>query len=190
MKLGLDLIILGDSASGKDTQAAILQKKYDLYPVASGVYFRKLLKSPKYRSVLMKTYSKGLPAPTKLMLSLLNESFRKIKPNQNFIFIGAARLKPEAQVLKKYLDKNERDFLVLYIKLPKSEVIKRSLGRGRKEDMDPKFISNRFDYYKKEVSKTVAYYRKSKKLKYVNGKQSISKVAKDIQSIINDYKRR
>src|SRR5258708_39135670 len=112
-KLGFDLILLGDPASGKDTQAAILEKKYSLYPVASGVFFRKLLKSLKYKAILEKTYSKGLPAPTSLMLKLLKESFGSVKVGQNFIFIGAARLKPEAEVLKKYLDTRSRDFLVL-----------------------------------------------------------------------------
>jgi adenylate kinase family enzyme len=188
-KLGFDLVILGDSASGKDTQAEILQKKYDLYPVASGAYFRKLLKNPKYKAILEKTYSKGLPAPTQLVLDLLKESFRKIKPNQNFIFIGAARLKPEAVVLKKYLDGKNRNFLVIYIKLAKAEVIKRSVKRGRIEDQDSKFIANRFLYYKKQVSQTVAYYRLAKKLKFINGNQTVGAVAKDIEQALNDYKR-
>ncbi len=188
--LGFDLVILGDSASGKDTQAEILQKKYDLYPVASGIYFRKLLKNPKYKAILEKTYSKGLPSPTQLVIDLLKESFRKVKRNQNFLFIGAARLKPEAVVLKKYLDNNKRNFLVIYIKLPKAEVIKRSMKRGRIEDKDPKFISNRFLYYKKQVSQTVAYYKSAKKLKFIDGNQRVKAVAKDIEQALNDYQKR
>ncbi len=188
-RLGFDLIILGDSASGKDTQAALLIKKYDLSPVASGAYFRRLMKERRYEKILEKTYSKGLPAPTILMLGLLKESFEAIKSGQDFVFIGAARLKQEAEFLVKYLKKQKRDFLAIYIKLPKQEVIKRSLKRSRKEDHNPKFIANRFDYYKKEVSQTKKFYQKLGRLKFVNGNQPITKVSRDIEKIIHDYQR-
>src|SRR5258708_23763593 len=68
-KLGFDLILLGDPASGKDTQAAILEKKYSLYPVASGVFFRKLLKSLK-RS---EEHTSELQSPDHLVCRLLLE---------------------------------------------------------------------------------------------------------------------
>ena len=40
-KLGFDLILLGDPTAGKDTQAAILMKKYELKSVESGKEWRK-----------------------------------------------------------------------------------------------------------------------------------------------------
>ena len=186
-RLGFDLIILGDSASGKDTQAELLMKKYDLSPVASGAYFRRLMKERRYEKILEKTYSKGLPAPTILMLGLLKESFEAIKSGQDFVFIGAARLKEEAEFLVKYLKRQKRDFFAIYIKLPKSVVIKRSLKRSRKEDHNPKFIANRFDYYKKEVSQTKQFYQKLGHLKFINGNQPVGRIAKDIQTAIHDY---
>jgi adenylate kinase family enzyme len=188
-QLGFDLVLLGDSTSGKDTQAAILESKYNVLPVASGAYLRSLMRRKKFAKLLKKVYLHGRPAPTEIMLGFLRQSFRKIKRGQNFIFVGAARLKPEAEFLKKYLDKHHRDFLVIYIRISKREVLRRSLVRGRPGDNDPTFIKNRFAYYRSQVSRTIAFYKKHKKLKYVNGEHSIHQVAETIDQIIHDHQR-
>jgi adenylate kinase family enzyme len=188
-QLGFDLVLLGDSTSGKDTQAAILESKYDVLPVASGVYLRSLMRRQKYAKLLKKVYLYGHPAPTEILLGFLKQSFKKIRKGQNFVFVGAARLKPEAEFLKKYLDGHRRDFLVIYLKISKKEVIRRSLMRGRPGDNDPVFIRNRFEYYRSKVSKTVEFYKKHKKLKYVNGERSIHEVAEAIDKIIHDHQR-
>ena len=43
-RLGFNIVMLGMIASGKETQANILKKKYPLKFVETGVYSRKLLK--------------------------------------------------------------------------------------------------------------------------------------------------
>ncbi len=40
---------------------------------------------------------------------------------------------------------------------------------------------------KKQVSKTIKYFLKMDKLKFINGHQTIPKVAKDIQQAIDSY---
>ena len=180
-RLGFDLILLGDSTSGKDTQALLLAKKYNVRLARSGEYLRKYWP---------KQYVQGGVAPTKLILPFVNQSLKGLKPNQNLIFVGAARLKVEAQYLVKQLNRLKRDFFVIYIRLPRNEVIKRSLLRSaRQEDKDLILINKRIKYYKEQVGKTVEYYQGLHKLKFINGKQSINKVTKDIQKVINDYSR-
>jgi adenylate kinase family enzyme len=180
-KLGFDLIILGDSTSGKDTQALILAKKYKVSLAGSGEYLRK------FRP---KQYIQGEAASTKIILTFLKNSVKKIKPDQNLVFVGAARLKPEAEYLVKILKEQKRDFFAIYLRLPKEEIIKRSFLRSeRPEDSDLALINKRLKYYKELVSKTVTYYKGLKKLHFINSNQSISKVARDIQKTINDYQR-
>jgi adenylate kinase family enzyme len=43
-QLGFHLVLLGQIASGKDTQALIILDKYNLKPVESGKHWRKLEK--------------------------------------------------------------------------------------------------------------------------------------------------
>ena len=109
--------------------------------------------------------------------------------------MGGPRLKPEAQLLNKMLKEKKQDFLSFYVNLPDKEVYLRSRKR-RTGDMkeiykvldDEKIIKSRINYTKKQVSKTVKYFQGLGKLKIINGKQSISKVTKDILKVIKGYK--
>lgn len=191
MRLGFDLILLGDPTAGKDTQAALLMKKYALKPVESGKHWRKLLKVKNADGALLrKTMGLGHPTPVRLMKKFLIDSIKKAPINKNFIFIGNPRLKPEAQLLVKLLKQKNRDFFVLYLKLPISEIYKRSLRRVRTDkESNRQYIKNRINYTHKQVNKTGAYFKSLSKLKFIDSRPPIPKVAANIQKVINDYKR-
>jgi adenylate kinase len=189
-KLNFDLIILGAPVSGKDTQAGLLTNHYDLKPIRSGVYLRKLRENPKYKKIFAQTYDKGLPAPSKIIDEFIKTSVEKAPKNRRLIFVGTPRLKNEAILLKKMLDKRKRDFYAFYIQLPDKIIVKRSFHRDReKHDLDMNYIKSRITYHKKEVMETVKFFRKFGKLKLINGNQPVFKVAKDIQKAINDHQR-
>jgi adenylate kinase family enzyme len=188
-RLGFDLILLGDPTSGKDTQAGLLMKKYSLKPVESGKHWRKLATQNTFEGKwLRRTMSLGYPTPVVLMKRFLKSELVKASKNKDLIFIGNPRLKPEAQLLKKLLANKKRDFFVLYIKIPVSEILKRTSTRARLKSEDLG-VRNRIKYTKNQVSKTVEYFQSLNKLKFINGNQSIKKVAIDIQNIIDDHSR-
>jgi adenylate kinase len=189
-RLGFDLILLGDPTAGKDTQAGILMKKYALKPVESGNYWRKMLKSKTADGDLVrKTVGLGHPAPVSLMKKFLETNLRNAQNNQDLIFIGNPRLKPEAQLLVKLLKDRNRDFFVLYFKLPEKEIYKRSLRRVRTDkEASRQYIKNRINYTKHQVSKTVAYFKSLDKLKFIDNMPPIPQVAKNIQKAIDEYK--
>jgi adenylate kinase len=183
-KLGFHIVLLGQIASGKDTQAKMLMQKYLLRPVESGKYWRKLEKekSPK-GELLRKTTGKGRPAPVSLMKEfLLNEISKKPK-NSDLVFVGNPRLKPEAQLLKKIMLSRKESFIALYITLPEKEIHHRSSARMRNAD-DQKYIKNRIAWHKDQVGKTVNYFDSLGVLKKINGNQTIAKVHQDIEKHI------
>lgn len=187
--LGFDLILLGDVASGKDTQADLLVKKYDLSPVATGRQWRLMVKKNDFRGRwLQRTFGKGHPAPVAIVKWFIEKKIKSIPKNKNLIFIGGPKLKPEAQFLKKQLEIRNRNFLVFWLTLPVKEMIKRARKRMRNVD-DSKYIKLRIGWYKNQQGKTKMYFQKLKKLKIINANQSINKVAADIQKAINDYQR-
>jgi adenylate kinase family enzyme len=196
-KLGFNIVLLGMITSGKDTQANILKKKYALKFVESGVYWRKLLKEKSFNGDwVRRTAGRGEPAPVILMKKFLIREIAKKPKNKDLLFLGNPRLKPEAQLLKKILEKKKQDFFAFYINLPDKEVYMRSEKR-RTGDMKTifkvldtkKIIKARIRYHKKQVSKTVKYFQSLNKLKIINGNQSVSKVAKDILREIEKYKK-
>lgn len=197
-RLGVNIVLLGMIASGKETQANILKKKYALKFVESGVYFRKLLKTKgKIGDLARRTTGKGKAGAMRLMKNFLLKEIDKKPQNKDLIFIGNPRLKPEAQLLKKILDSRGEDFIAFYITLPDKEVYKRSIARKEgnmraiyKIFDTEKIIKTRISYHKKQVwGKTVKYFKSLGKLDVINGNQPISKITQDIVKAIEEYKK-
>ena len=196
-KLGFDIVLLGMIASGKETQAKILKKKYALKFVESGVYFRKLLKAKGPTGDLARrTAGTGNAGAMVLMKKFLTDEISKKPKNKDLLFLGNPRLKPEAQLLKKILASRKEDFLAFCISLPDKEVYKRSFKRKEgnmkaiyKVFDTEKIIKKRIDYHKKQVSKTVKYFQSLGKMNIINGNQPIPKVTKDILKKIEEYKK-
>jgi adenylate kinase len=189
-RLGFDLILLGAPAAGKDTQAALLMRKFQLKPVESGKYWRWAAKQNNADGQLLRrTFSRGNPTPVKLMKKFILKSMKSANKNVDLIFIGNPRLKPEAQLLAKLLKSRRRDFFVISIQLPQKEIIKRSLKRKR-DDQDWKYVDNRIKMYRLQVSKTLNYFKGLGKLRTVDGNRTIPAVAADISRIIDDHQRR
>ena len=196
-KLGFNIVLLGMIASGKETQANILKKKYALKFVESGVYFRKLLKAKgSIGDLARRTAGKGNAGAMVLMKKFLIKEISQKPKDKDLLFLGNPRLKPEAQLLKKILNARKEDFLALYVTLPDKEVYKRSLKRrvGNMKAIykvfdTEKIIKARIKYHKRQVSKTVKYFQTLKKMKIINGNQPVPKVTKDILKAIEEYRK-
>lgn len=188
-RLGFDLILLGDPTAGKDTQAAILMKKFTLKPVESGKHWRMMAKKNNAEGRwLRRTMSLGFPTPVVLMKKFIIDNIRQAPKNKDLVFIGNPKLKPEAQLLSKLLNQKKRDFFVLYLRIPVSEILKRTKLRQRLKSEDAG-VRNRINYTKRQMSKTVKYFQGLKKLKFIDSTPPIPKVAMNIEKTINDYKR-
>lgn len=194
-KLGFHIVLLGDTASGKETQANLLKRKYALKFVETGVYTRKLLKEKGKRGDwVRRTAGKGEPLPVKLLKEFLVNQINKKPKGKDFLFLGGPRLKPEAQLLNKILRERKEDYIAFYISIPDKEVYKRSLKRRESNVKEiykmldtEKIIKARIRYYKKQVSKTVNYLDSIGKLTKINGNQSIAEVNKNILKYIEKY---
>jgi len=186
-KLGFNIVLLGMVASGKDTQAEILKKKYPLQSIETGEYTRKLLKKKGANGDwARRTAGKGKPLPTVLLQKFLIKEIKN-KPKDKDLLLLGGRLKPEAQLFKKIMYANKEKILVFYISLPDKEVIKRSTTRQRNTD-DTIYIKKRIKWHKDQVWKTVKYYQKLGLLKKINGNQPIPDVTNDILKAIEEYK--
>lgn len=184
VELPFHVVLLGQVASGKDTQADLLFAQYALSKVESGKYWRRLEKSNTIEGeMLRKTTSKGLPAPVSLMKKFLNDHMEKIPKGKTLLFVGNPRLKPEGQLLNKLMREKKQRYVVLYISLTDREVVKRSHLRERNID-DRLYVERRIAWHKDQVGKTVAYFKDAAPFAQINGNQSIEKVYLDIQKKI------
>ncbi|NVN96792.1 nucleoside monophosphate kinase [Candidatus Nomurabacteria bacterium] len=188
-RLGFHLVLLGQIASGKDTQASLLEKKYNFSLVESGKYWRKLEKEDSPDGEwLRRTTRLGKPAPVVLMKKFLLENIEHRPKDKDLLFVGNPRLKPEAQLLKKILNEKKENFFALYITLPDKVIYSRSLRSDRYDDNKIN-INRRIKWHKEQVSKSVNYFDSLGKLKKINGNQSIEKVHEDIEKALDYFKK-
>ena len=158
-RLGFNIAIMGIIASGKDTQAGLLMNKYNLKPINTGLYTRKLLREKsKEGEIARKTVQGGKPLPVVLMKKFLTEQMKNKPKNKNLIFIGGPRLKPEAQMVNKILRETGEQLFVIYLTLSDKEVKKRSLARMK--DKNIKDVYKVFDT-EKIIKERIKVHKKS-----------------------------
>ena len=167
----LNIILLGDPASGKATHGSFLAKKFHLYDLDMGNELRGLEHNKtlrkKYR--LDKTLDSGKLTPTELVRNLLKDKIHSTPKSRGILFNGTPKMIGEAKLVNKWL-KQEKRFRVLfiYLSIPPAEIIRRMTSRktyfkgkfSKRPDDNNKALKNRVAYYKKNITEVVAYFKK------------------------------
>lgn len=167
----LNIILLGDPASGKATHGAFLAKKYRLYDLDMGKELRSLehndVLRKKYR--LDKTLDSGKLTPTELVRNLLHDKIHSTKKSTGILFNGTPKMLGEAKLVAKWLKQEKRDsVLFIYLSIPISETMRRMTSRktyfkgkfSKRPDDNNKALKNRIAYYKKNISEVVIFFKK------------------------------
>ena len=184
MKKPITLILLGDIAAGKGTQARILAKKFGLKLIDSGVYSRKIWHTKRGARV-----KEGKLAPSDVIQKYLQSELSKISKVRG-VLVDGGKMPAEARLINQLFKRQGRKFFVIYLTIPKSEIYKRLKIRIQKEqraDDSPQAIRNRMDYYKKIYSKTVKFWKSKRVLRKVNGTGSVEVVNSRITKVIKNH---
>jgi len=189
-------IFIGRSASGKGTQVNkmidFLKQKgeSDFFHLEAGNSFRDFISGGGYSEKIAREISeKGELQPEFLSVwAWGNEMVTKFKGNK-FIFIdGTPRRVIEAKILESALDFYGLDNInVIYIKTSRQCSIDRMKERKRDDDVKEESIQERMNWFEKEVSEVIDYYRSHKNHNFIeiDGEQSIEKVHKDIINVLD-----
>lgn len=167
----LNIILLGDPASGKATHGAFLAKKYRLYDLDMGKELRSLEHNlplrKKYR--LNKTLDSGKLTPTELVRNLLHDRIHSTEKKRGILFDGTPKMLGEAKLVAKWLRQEKRNrVLFIYLSIPIQETIRRMTSRktyfkgkfSKRPDDNGKALKNRIAYYKKNITEVVAFFKK------------------------------
>ncbi len=127
----MNLIIIGPQASGKGTQAVLLEQKLGLFRFAMGEVFRQMATEETKLGNKVKEYiNQGILVPEWITLKVVEGYLSEGNIEKGIIFDGYPRtdkqLKALIEVLKK---KNSKIDVVLYIKVVNKEVLRRLSGR-------------------------------------------------------------
>ena len=137
---------------------------------------------------------KGELIPNAIIIKIVKDYIEKNKREKGFIFDGYPRTLGQAKELDRLAKQNKtRIDLVINLKLDQQEALKRILKRSKssgRSDDNLKTIETRLKVYKKLTEPILDYYKKSEILKEVDGRQSITKIAKEIKKIIKEAKKK
>lgn len=185
MKTPITLVLLGDIAAGKGTQAKILAKKYKLKYIGVGDFSRRMAK----KKSSFARINKGSLAPSDAVQNYLQTEISRLKPGSG-VLVDGGKMPAEARLIARLLKKQRRRVLVIYLTLSHKESYRRTAGRlkhqGRADDT-PQAIRNRIKYYRQVYSKTVKFWQKQGILRRATGLGTIAQATKRLTEIINNY---
>ncbi len=182
-----NIIILGDPAAGKTTQAARLVKRYRLHNFDMGRELRKLEQNARiHRRYQLRTeLHRGNLAPTELARHIIMDTLRTVPAARGILFAGHPKMLGEAKLLARELRKRKRrDPFVIYLHIPMQEMYLRVRKRGRADDTRAA-IQNRLRYYAKHIRPALAFYRKQYIFKRISGVGTREEVSRRIRSFVD-----
>lgn len=191
----MNLILLGDPAAGKATQAAILAKKYKMYDFDMGKELNVLrAKDKAVDAALTSNTDKGHLSPTKIVRNILKEIISDIPKSQGIIFDGHPKMIGEAKLVASLLKKSGRENVIfLYLHIPLDETTKRMSNRrgyfagkfGKRADDSDEALKNRVRYYRAQVAQVLEFFGNKFGLHKINGTGSIKEISDRIDKVIS-----
>ena len=196
-KTVFNVILLGDPASGKATQAARLAAKYHLYDFDMGREVRK--PAARRRHDYARTTGAGHLTPTAVVRDILRRVIAAVPVRQGILFDGHPKMIGEAKLVARELAARERsDPFVIYLHIPLDEVMRRAEKRRvrvrgklvERDDDRERAIRNRERYYRQQVSRVVKFFRARYPFKTISGMGSRALVWKRIDAAVRAHIKR
>lgn len=194
------LLLTGKPACGKDTQAALIAKKFKARKIITSKLIDDFFNKTKTKEIKINGLSFNLTKQKKLRKSgklvayrltsfILSDVLLKAEKNkQNIVISGSPRSLLEARTYLKLLQQHcpQKTFYFIYLNISDQEAIKRSLLRKRKDLDVLKVIKERLKSFRREIIPAIKYLNKQGVLVEVNGERKPQKVFQEIIKKLKD----
>ena len=195
-----NIILLGDPAAGKATQAARIAKKYDMYDFDMGKELNILRSKNKAVDQALKSNTdKGHLSPTKIVRDILKQKISDIPKSQGIIFDGHPKMIGEAKLVASLLKKSGRSNpIFIYLHIPMDETTSRMTNRqgyfagkfGKRADDSDAALKNRVRYYRAQVAQVLEFFGNKFGLAKINGIGTVKEVSERIDKEIKRHEQK
>ena len=127
----MNILIFGPNGSGKGTQGAVVQKKYNVTHVESGVIFRENIKKGTEIGKKAKEFiDRGELVPARITIPMIISRLQEPDCVKGFILDGFPRTIAQAEALKVLLKKlNQKLDMVVNLEVPRDVILDRLTTR-------------------------------------------------------------
>lgn len=178
----LNIILFGPPGSGKGTQAARLEKSYQLVHISTGDLFRAEMEAGTELGQQANEYmSQGMLVPDNVTIGILRNKLLAHREANGFIFDGFPRTVPQAEALDQLMSMMDQQIdALIMLDVPEEEIVKRILLRGqsssRTDDNDEEVIRTRYNVYLRKTAPLYDYYDSKGKAFRVSGVGTIDEI--------------
>lgn len=186
----LNLILFGPPGSGKGTQSKLIIDRFGLHHISTGDLLRGEISEGTQLGKEAKAFiNKGELVPDKVVIGMIKGVLEKNTQAKGFIFDGFPRTKAQAAALDKLLKEKETEIaLVLALKVPEKELVKRLLLRGktsgRTDDANEEIIKARIQEYHDKTEIVAQHYKELDKFAAVKGDGTIEETSALLSELI------
>ncbi len=210
----MDLILFGMQGSGKGTQSKFISGRYDLAVFETGAELRRLANEDSELGQKVKNIiESGQLVSTNIVMEIIEDFLHKLPHGQYALFDGIPRSEEQQIEFDKLLEKEDRDFMGLNIKISEEEALKRLTTRRlcekckatypafydkdtceacdgnliTRRDDTPDAIRTRIDTFLDKTVPVINNYEKRDQMITVNGEQSIEDVTQDSLEVLKPH---
>ena len=187
----MNLILFGPPGAGKGTQANMLIDKFNMIQISTGDMLRDEVKSKSELGNSAKSImDRGDLVSDDIIIAMIKKRIQMSDCNNGFILDGFPRTLNQAMGLDKLLEELKIKIgNVIQIEVDESLLLERinkraSENENIRDDDNSIILKNRIKIYNRDTIPVIEYYKNLKKLKTINGMQSIEKVFQDILKIL------
>ncbi|MBT4969857.1 MAG: adenylate kinase, partial [Bacteroidetes bacterium] len=187
----LNIALFGPPGAGKGTQSEFLIKKYNLFYISTGDLLRKEMKeNTDLGKEAKNVIAAGGLVSDEIIVQIIEKTITDHPDSNGFLFDGFPRTYIQAYILEGLMIKlNTSLNFLINLDVPEKVSIDRLLNRGKtsgRSDDNEKVIRNRLSEYNEKTLPVLQFFKEREIYREVKGNQSIEKVQKDIQIIIQE----
>lgn len=178
------LIFLGPPGAGKGTQAQNLAQAHRIPHISTGDILRSAVAQQTELGKKAQAYmDQGELVPDQLILDLVQERLNQSDAATGWILDGFPRTVAQATFLDNLLNQIHQSCdYVINFEVPDEVLVKRLLGRGRKDDTDG-VIRHRLDIYHQQTAPLIDFYQQRKQLISIDGNQPVEQVNEKLNQV-------
>ncbi len=172
------VVLLGPPGAGKGTQGVTLSAALRIPAISTGDMLREAVaEGSGLGNKVQGIMASGALVDDATMADVVRDRLTKPDARSGFLLDGYPRTLPQAETLAGILhDAGTQLDAVLLVEVPEDELVRRTLLRGRADDLE-NVIRERLRVYREKTEPLIGYYRERGLLREIDGNRPVEDVS-------------